>query len=1423
MSQKIFEPLKRLPHQIQNLHLIQRLHGLALGRPNDVFGSYLSSVYGCPRSPCALAYDARLGLLAVGWGSGLLKVYGAAGVVLTVQSEGDPISHLCFLPEEGRLLSAFTTGCLALYELDPKNGKWAECCRIRVACSSEECITSMALGHGILYVGSSVGTVYQVAIKNGRMYLGDPTLTALTSSVVVESLPADKRDTLSAASSVIALEIQPDGFLLLIAYTGGCVAVAIPQPAPEMCDGIESSPAKHAPTAPTVEQEASTPATEENCDAHIETAHSQEPTNQLTNGVTEQTSEIKITPQAQSDAAASGAHVKERAERRATLMIKELTRSLRRTDSSKRELETEPPVAVPPAPRISHVLLRDQPVEWATWRVTSLETQPDEITVAYGDGAFQVWPITAVAADQELSVPLIVSKREPPTTPYGPLPCGSIKKILQSPGFTGGILTAFSGGLPRAEFNDRHAVTVLQDQEHHVCFQFGSEVKDFIFIPDKCAATFDSAATTVPHTTGVCPPQCASALVVLTDRELVAIDLRQPNWPVFASPYLNCLDISPITAVNHLSKVSTSLLDRLFAHSRYEYEVSLSKWPIWGGECGSDHAFSHAESNDMLILGYANGSISLVHIGPGDSLYRLGTFNTDILFNLVDSQDGEKCGSMEVETWPPFRRVGDCALAHSLGVEQDSRLAVTQLVSTASDDSLTIVVGGAAGQVSLWTLHEQSAFVRIGFEPDIARVPANLMEHGLEHTKYIWKGLPALRPFEGVTQSFGAAATGFSPCALVQLDPPAPITSLALQPSWHLLAIGSPHGFAVVDLLAKSTVYSDFFFAKSDGTIVHKLGRQTNAFVNRGKQITATMRQSFRRLKHLRTSTTNCPNNKATDAAQEVQPTQPVDESTDSAAPAETGTAAIAESAPTADLPASAVADQPADEIDAAPAAPLDTASEDAPEPIQLLPDEFGPSTVRALLFADTYVVSPVSATNQQSAAPPTRTPSLWVGTANGCAVAHGLNWDGVSGPVTVQLHKELQLQHHAPVIGLSVIDAFTRSPVLSSQRIRTSLEPETKAADESEPKPEASGQDVSVNAEAEPAALPTPAPEVHQLLLCSEEQVKLFQLPSLRALHKHKFVERIRLPGHLGGSMSFSGHGATTEHNSKQDRDTNDLAGAAANEATAEPAVHASKPVLPTQSSRKRLTAFGIQAFSRGTGDQTKVDWNVVVTRHDGQTVILSLPNLRKLFKVKACVDSMTHPVTCVAPPTYANLVLWSCESRLLAVELSFVPRFTSPALLTPGTPSPLPATIVLPEWARPKQSIIEEPEEKPVEVAFGDTVATEPVMVDIGEPAHNGTNDVPVKSDTVCLEIPDKSYLPAVSHAGDMTIDSIKEYLNGDGAVTVKTVETTSEKRTLVDGGHVTITLRETEEVDGKITKDDLLKFSTDEPPSVMAPGVA
>lgn len=63
-------------------------------------------------------------------------------------------------------------------------------------------------------------------------------------------------------------------------------------------------------------------------------------------------------------------------------------------------------------------------------------------------------------------------------------------------------------------------------------------------------------ATETPHLdTKPAQPTEAGYLLVLTDGELVAIDLTQPNWPVLPSPYLKHLDCTTVTAMAHVSVI----------------------------------------------------------------------------------------------------------------------------------------------------------------------------------------------------------------------------------------------------------------------------------------------------------------------------------------------------------------------------------------------------------------------------------------------------------------------------------------------------------------------------------------------------------------------------------------------------------------------------------------------------------------------------------------------------------------------------------------------------------------------------------------------------------------------------------------------------------------------------------------------------
>jgi len=52
-------------------------------------------------------------------------------------------------------------------------------------------------------------------------------------------------------------------------------------------------------------------------------------------------------------------------------------------------------------------------------------------------------------------------------------------------------------------------------------------------------------------------------LVVLSEEELVAIDLQTGSWPCYQLPYLASLHCSAITATTHISNVPQTLWDKM--------------------------------------------------------------------------------------------------------------------------------------------------------------------------------------------------------------------------------------------------------------------------------------------------------------------------------------------------------------------------------------------------------------------------------------------------------------------------------------------------------------------------------------------------------------------------------------------------------------------------------------------------------------------------------------------------------------------------------------------------------------------------------------------------------------------------------------------------------------------------------------------
>lgn len=85
-----------------------------------------------------------------------------------------------------------------------------------------------------------------------------------------------------------------------------------------------------------------------------------------------------------------------------------------------------------------------------------------------------------------------------------------------------------------------------------------------------------------------------------------------------------------------------------------------------------------------------------------DFLFEVQTTNC---FKLEDQEDAREEGNQEFK-WPPYRKVGRY---DPFG--DDTRLAITQLEFCPS--SRNLVVGGAGGQVILFTLANTSNHVRV--------------------------------------------------------------------------------------------------------------------------------------------------------------------------------------------------------------------------------------------------------------------------------------------------------------------------------------------------------------------------------------------------------------------------------------------------------------------------------------------------------------------------------------------------------------------------------------------------------------------------------------------------------------------------------------------------------------------------------------
>ncbi|XP_015418774.1 PREDICTED: lethal(2) giant larvae protein homolog 2 isoform X9 [Myotis davidii] len=557
------------------------------------------------------------------------------------------------------------------------------------------------------------------------------------------------------------------------------------------------------------------------------------------------------------------------------------------------------------------------------------------IVSCHSDGSYCQWPVNPETQQLE---PLRSC------VPYGPFPCKAITKIFWLTTRQGLPFTIFQGGMPRASYGDRHCISVVHNGQQ-TAFDFTSRVIDFTVLSEvDPAAAFDD-----PY-----------ALVVLAEEELVVLDLRTDGWPPVQPPYLASLHCSAITCSHHVSNIPLKLWERIIAAGSWQNtHFSTMEWPIDGG-------ISLAPTppqRDLLLTGHEDGTVRFWD-ASGVCLRLLYKLSTVPVF-LTDTDPSEHLNAQGEDEWPPLRKVGSFD-----PYSDDPRLGIQKIFLCKYSGYLA--VAGTAGQVLVLELNDEEA------EHVVEQVEADLLQ---DQEGYRWKGHERLCARPGPVRF----EPGFQPFVLVQCQPPAVVTSLALHSEWRLVAFGTSHGFGLFDHQQRRQVFVKCTLHPSDQLALE-------GPLSRVKSLKKSLRQSFRRMRRSRV-----PSQKRRPAG----------------SPGEGGQArAPLRPAPPPQVPERSCRTERLG-LQNMELAPVQRKIE-----ARTAEDSFT-GFVRTLYFADTYL--------RDSSR---HCPSLWAGTNGGTVYAFALRVPPaerrMDEPVRAEQVKEIQLMHRAPVVGILVLDGHS-------------------------------------------------------------------------------------------------------------------------------------------------------------------------------------------------------------------------------------------------------------------------------------------------------------------------------------------------------------------------------------------------------------
>lgn len=328
---------------------------------------------------------------------------------------------------------------------------------------------------------------------------------------------------------------------------------------------------------------------------------------------------------------------------------------------------------------------------------------------------------------------------------YGPYPCKPTPKIQAFSGLVNDQfedLIFFSGGMPRATYDDKNPVTIVRSELDgkdtiKTVLDLTSKVLDFAVITRPQGNLGAGAKSTSGagnsgggggkkrnkkrdhhHQQQQKQQQCnnpvAVALAILAEEEFVVIDLlNSESYLEFALPYLNCVHSSAITCNQHYSDISDELYEQLITYNKQQLKGKLSsnEWPITGGKVIDA---PEVKTHDILLTGHEDGSVDfwdvsdlsmrhLLHLTtarffstsdddlvPIEGNKEATDSNQDASTNNNNNEDDGKQDDNS-SAWPPLKRVGRFD-----PYSDDTRLAIRKI--SLCPQTGTLVVAGTGGK-----------------------------------------------------------------------------------------------------------------------------------------------------------------------------------------------------------------------------------------------------------------------------------------------------------------------------------------------------------------------------------------------------------------------------------------------------------------------------------------------------------------------------------------------------------------------------------------------------------------------------------------------------------------------------------------------------------------------------------------------------